>query len=125
MRIRACLGMASVLACALTACRGQPTALVGDMTCPEDDSNCEGVPPSFSAAVLPIIRSNCIGCHIGGGVAADRPLTTYAQVVKLERSTFNAVYSCVMPPAYDTVDQLTMAQRNTLLQWLACGAPDN
>ena len=122
---RACLSVTSVLACALTACHAQPMATTGDMTCPNVEYQCPSPAPSFSAQVQPIIDRNCNACHIKGGVADDRPLTTYAEVFKLHMSSLTAVYSCVMPPAADVVDQLSPSERETLLQWLGCGAPNN
>ncbi|MEO6951039.1 MAG: hypothetical protein ABI321_04425 [Polyangia bacterium] len=120
------LGVAFVLlAVLLPACRGQSMAIVGDMMCPSDSTSCAGAAPSYASDVAPLIESNCSGCHMAGGSAADRPLTSYDALFKLKGSAFTAVYGCVMPPADDAVDQLTPDQRTTLIQWLACGAPNN
>ena len=125
MKGRAHLSLASVFVCALTACHGQSMALVGDMTCPNVEYQCPSPAPSFSAQVQPIIDQHCNACHITGGAAPDRLLTTYAEVFKYWMPSFTAVYSCIMPPAADVVDQLSPSDRQTLLQWLACGAPNN
>ena len=113
------------LAGTLGSCHGQEVARVADMTCPSDGTNCVGAAPSYANDVAPIVSSNCNGCHSAGGTASDWPLATYDDVFKVKAAAFTAVYGCVMPPADDPVDQLTYAQRTTLIQWLACGAPKN
>lgn len=35
---------------------------------------------TYTANVKSIITSNCVSCHVAGGVASFRPLTTYEEV---------------------------------------------
>ena len=93
-------------------------------TCPRDlPQSCPSPEPSYATDVAPLIQAKCVQCHAPGGVASDRPLGTYAQVNTLKQDVLDQVYNCLMPeppqPALDETD------RQTLLGWLVCGAPDN
>ena len=97
-----------------------PTNLV----CPEAGA------PSFSGDVYPnVFVPFCNNCHAPGGVEANRPLTSYQLIYGTNgseaRSIFNQVFeSCLMPPAGAT-EPLTGVERQTLLDWFACGALDD
>ena len=85
---------------------------------------CPAVAPSFAAEVDPIIQGVCVTCHSPGGMEASRPLTTYAQITApVNKGTaFGQLLDCLMPPA-NAPKPLTPAERQTLLEWFACGAP--
>jgi len=102
------LDLASVMAC-------PPAA---PSSCPET--------PSYAKDIAPLIERACVPCHSSGGVAADRDLTTYANVVRLETTNFVQINGCVMPPADAGPDaSLSLQDRTELLQWFVCGSPDN
>ncbi len=95
----------------------------GAPTCPSDlPASCPSPTPSYQTDVEPILRSHCVGCHSPSGTAGYYE-TTYAQVAAQQSAVLDQVYDCLMPPA-DSL-QLTLAQRETLLAWLVCNAPDN
>lgn len=102
------------------ACTPPPSNLV----CPEAGA------PSFADDVYPnVFVPVCGNCHAPGGQEANRPLTSYQQIYGTNgngaREIFNQVFlSCLMPPSNAPVP-LTDTQRQTLLDWFACGAPDS
>lgn len=87
---------------------------------------CPDPPPSFASDAQPIINTYCLGCHSPGGEEANRPLVTYADVAKQNGSSgtiLNQVINCQMPPP--DAPALQPSERDTLLAWLVCGAPNN
>lgn len=102
---------------AAEACGGASAA------CPSDlPAACPATPPSFAGQVSPIVQRTCAQCHRPGGVAADRPLTSYAEITA-QRGVLDQVYGCRMPPS--SAPQLQPAERKALLEWLVCKAPEN
>lgn len=73
--------------------------------------------------MAPIINLRCVTCHSPGGQEASRPLQTYAQVYAERSAVLNQVYACNMPPT--TAAKPTEQERQALLAWLVCGAPQN
>ena len=109
--------MAALLA--MAACGG-----TAPRSCPSDlPAACPSTVPSFVHDVSPVFQSACVQCHRAGGSAAERPLTTYAQVASQRSAVLNQLYGCRMPPTDGT--SLTPAQRLAVLQWLVCHAPEN
>ena len=103
----------------------QPSAVA----CPD------GGGPSFEGDVLPIFRHVCDNCHAPDASEATVPfLTNYQQIrgpssgpsAGSEASAIRSQVfdNCSMPPATAPVP-LSDDQRQTLLVWLACGAPDS
>ena len=102
-----------------------------DCTPPPAVLSCpDGGGPSFAAQVYPqVFATVCANCHAPGGVEASTPLTNYQQIYGSHGSEaqeiFNQVFeSCLMPPS-DAPQPLTAAERQTLLDWFACGALDS
>ncbi|MEP7122242.1 MAG: hypothetical protein ABJE95_15080 [Byssovorax sp.] len=96
----------------------------GGASCPNDlPASCPVPAPKWGADVAPVIEARCAVCHAMGGVAADKPLTTYAEVFSRRGAILNQVHACKMPQAGST--QLTAAERAALQGWLVCGAPDD
>jgi len=92
--------------------------------CPNDlPESCPSPEPSFAADVAPVLQERCAPCHSPGGLAAERPLTSYASVHALRSPVLNQVYGCNMPPS--TAEPLAAGERDVLLAWLVCGAKDN
>jgi hypothetical protein len=108
------------LAALVMACGGPRTN--GD--CPNDlPPSCPSSAPSYQATVAPIINLRCVSCHSPGGQEASRPLLTYSQVYSERSAVLNQVYACNMPPV--TAAWPTEQEREALLTWLVCGAPQN
>jgi hypothetical protein len=79
--------------------------------------------PSYGATVAPLIATYCQPCHRPGGMSADKPFESYAQVHQLLPTIQIRVRSCWMPLA--CAAQPTAAERGEILQWLVCGSPNN
>jgi len=91
-------------------------------TCPNDLPNsCPSTAPSYRSDIVPILKADCIHCHSPTGVGGYSE-TTYADVYEQRSAILDQVYSCLMPPASYS---MAIQQRETLLAWLVCGAPDN
>jgi hypothetical protein len=99
------------------------------LTCPEAGA------PSFAGDVFPnVFGPVCDNCHAPGQIEASIPLTSYQQIYgptsgasagSEAREIFNQVFeSCLMPPS-DAPVPLGDDQRQTLLDWFACGALDS
>ncbi len=118
--MRAERGLLLAALCALGGC-SQPR------NCPPFEIPlCPAPPPSFAVDAQPIFAAYCLDCHSPGGREANRPLVTYDDVAKQNGSSgtiLNMVINCQMPPG--DAPQLPPAERDTLLAWLVCGAPNN
>ena len=98
--------------------------MVSDASCPDDlPSGCSDAAPSFQREVFPIISRRCSTCHRAGGIEPSRPYTNYDQVSVQAHDVLIQVYGCKMPPS--CVAQPTSDEREALLQWLVCRAPNN
>jgi hypothetical protein len=117
---------ASLLSSLATGC--SPGAAGGDQSCPLVASDCPATPPSWKADVAPLIAQYCWMCHGDGGV--EQPsvdLSNYAGVYKNRFEVLSQVYHCQMPnaDASPPPPQLSSAQRETIVAWAACNAPNN
>ncbi len=112
---------------AVGGCHQQAAAV----SCPAApvDPPCPDVMPSFAQDVYPnVFAQVCVRCHAPGGEEASNPLTTYQQIygtggVEAREIYFQVFQSCLMPPS-NAPEQLTDVQRQKLLDWFGCGAPD-
>ena len=86
-------------------------------------ASCPPTPPSYATDVSPIVFQYCESCHAPGKSQSGKPLDTYASVTSLSAKVQSKVNDCSMPPSGSP--QPTAAERDTLLGWLACGAPNN
>jgi uncharacterized membrane protein len=102
----------------LAACGGSES-----VNCPNLSTNCPSPAPSYANDVRPILNARCTTCHSPGGQEAVRDFTTYAGVFAQRQPMLTQVYSCRMPPAGNA--QPTTQERQTLVAWLVCGAPNN
>jgi hypothetical protein len=109
-------------------CTAQPMATQVDafvaLSCANDlPTACPSTIPSWKTSVQPLIAQQCGSCHTQNGSDATRPFDTYAQVSREPGAMLDQIFACTMPPALDTV--LQPSERQTLLTWLVCGAPEN
>jgi hypothetical protein len=82
--------------------------------------------PSYSTEIAPLVQRTCLPCHSSGGVAADRDLSNYRNLVRLETTNLVQVNGCIMPPPDAGADAaLSLDERVELLQWFVCGSPNN
>jgi hypothetical protein len=90
-------------------------------TCPTDvPETCVQPSPTFTADVLPILNQRCSSCHVpDSGVW---PLDTYTHVADWQASLVYDILNCTMPPA--DAGTLPANERDTILNWVACGAPE-
>jgi hypothetical protein len=78
--------------------------------------------PSFANDIFPMLQRDCNGpCHVQGGIAW--PLTGYQDVSDWSFLIQAQVDQCEMPPV--DAGALPPADRKALLDWIACGSPNN
>ncbi len=104
-----------------------PDAPLGDAnldtatTCDRTLPDCPAKPPSYSGQVGAIFTDRCVGCHYTGSKIARTDLSSYAKIHAVRGSVLTQVFGCLMP----SDEPLQTAQRRAILEWLACGAPDD
>ena len=98
---------------------------VAEGACPRDlPAGCESPVPSWMNVVQPIIAQRCNACHgVVGVEQAAFDFSTYEGVRKAFGSVLNSVYGCLMPPP--DAGALTPEERQAVLGWLVCSAPNN
>jgi uncharacterized membrane protein len=95
----------------------------GGSSCPNDlPAACPANAAGYTATIAPLLAERCVACHSPGGTSAHY-LQTYAEVSNLAGPVLDQVYACRMPPA--DYPALTETERQDLLGWLVCGAPDD
>ena len=99
----------------------------------DDDDDDDGSPPTYWADIKPILNEECIGCHVGGGIAPFA-LSTYGSASTFGFSIRSATQTRYMPPS--TIDNsgacntwtdarwLTDAEITTIDEWVAAGFPE-
>ena len=102
----------------------------GGASCPSLDNDCPASVPSWSKQVEEIATLTCFvsACHGPQGKAGPKfVMTNYAGLVGLRTTAITQVNSCAMPNADAGVPEPTLdpSDRQALLSWLVCGAPDN
>jgi len=113
--MRATFGFLSVVA----ACSNGPPP-TGNDNCPSVSESCPSPPPSWMKDVQPLIQGYCATCHRPGGTGQTNDLTTYANVYDQRTEVLLQVYTCKMP-----LSPLSEAQRETIVAWVECAAPNN
>ena len=92
----------------------------------EMEDLCEGIEPSYSNDIAPIISATCAisGCHVEGFANGD--FTSY-DGVNARASVINrrAVVQRNMPPSNSRGPDLNDAQRQLINCWIENGALDN
>ncbi len=113
-----------VSACSTGTTGGEPT----DPGCAGLSTTGPATPPSWQGDVQPLIATYCLTCHSDGGVAPSTfDYTSYAGVFKNRAEMLTQIYQCLMPltDASPPAAQPSLADRQTIVSWLVCGAPDN
>ena len=98
----------------------------GAAGCPNDLPTCPdpSAAPSYQTEVAPIIETSCLACHgPGGAEQGSHDLSIYDSLYPQRTDVLTQVYNCRMPPG--GVAPLSADDRQTLLTWLVCGAPNN
>jgi uncharacterized membrane protein len=124
----------SLLACSSDASSASPTSGVdaatdnGPFVCPSNDmpKTCPSPAPSWAKDVEPIFAGHCWTCHAGSGITTSGSgldLGSYQSIYEARTTALSQVYSCRMPPSGQP--QLAPADRQTLLSWFVCGAPND
>jgi hypothetical protein len=95
--------------------------------CPSDlppDDDCTTASPIYDD-VAPIFAARCAICHRPGGYTTKYQFDTYAHIVSnmANLQALTQIYTCRMPPS--CAPNLHPDERQTLLKWLVCGAPEN
>jgi mono/diheme cytochrome c family protein len=102
----------------LSACAPAETG-----ACPNDlPAGCPPDAPGYAATIAPLLAEHCVSCHGPGGVSAEKPLGTWADVSARKGAVLDQVYACKMPQPPAT---LPAEARAALLGWLVCGAPND
>jgi len=73
--------------------------------------------------VAPIISERCLSCHFAGNTLSSVVLSDQARVHAQRSSALTQVYRCNMPPS--DAPALTDEERQALLRYFVCDAPDN
>jgi hypothetical protein len=85
--------------------------------CPQDvPSTCPALVPAYTD-VSPILLQYCAFCHQPGRYVPD--ITRYDTTYAARESIFTTLATCTMPTPWPTA-----VERQTLLAWLMCGAPN-
>jgi uncharacterized membrane protein len=86
-------------------------------------SDCDAAAPSYATAIAPIVEARCLNCHFAGNHNSSVVLETQSELKGQRGLVETQVYRCQMPPSDGGA--LSTSDRNQLLKWLVCGAPDN
>jgi hypothetical protein len=118
------LTMAGCTYCQMTP--GSEECPIGDpvANCPNDlPASCVMPIPSYATTVSPIFNAYCTTCHSPGGQESSFPLQTYDEIYSIRGEVLDQIYSCRMPLSGEPAP--TTDERQALLMWLVCGAPEN
>ncbi len=102
---------------------GAGGSTAGGGACPSDlPASCPPDAAGYKATIAPLITAKCGVCHSVGGPSVHY-LQSYDEVYALRGAVLDQVYACKMPPV--GYPPLTSTERQELLGWLVCGAPDD
>jgi uncharacterized membrane protein len=82
---------------------------------------CPDAAPSFANQIGPLIRTHCTICH-GPGQQVPT-LQSYTDIMTAQQRIFSQIHACLMPPPPLTPP--TSDERQAIMEWLVCRAPDN
>ena len=91
-----------------------------------DASSCINPTPSYTNDIAPLLDRACnTTCHAPG--VGPWPLTNYQDVYDWQTIIFGDIQTCKMPPldAGAGNGNLSDLERAKILDWIACGTPNN
>jgi hypothetical protein len=100
-----------------------PADAGADAACTRTLPACSPTPPSYQQSVAPLIQRLCVPCHFPGNTLSSLDFSDYAGVHANYGAMLNQLYACNMPPS--DAGQPSVDERELLLTWLVCRAPDN
>lgn len=91
------------------------------------ESACDTLAVTFSGTVMPIIQTNCAGCHSGGSPNGGIKLTNYAEIetVAATGQLLGTIRHLTGYPAMPPTGQLTDCQISQINKWITNGKPNN
>lgn len=91
------------------------------------DSNCDSLNVTFSGTVMPIIQTNCAGCHSGSSPSGGISLTGYTGVETIASTgqLMGTIKHLTGYPAMPPSGQLTDCQIAQINKWITNGKPNN
>lgn len=94
--------------------------------CPQlDASACQSPAPSYANDIAPLLDRDCNDtCH-SPDANGPWPLTDHQDIVDWTDLIVRDTENCTMPPADAGTGALTPDERTMLIDWFACGAPNN
>lgn len=98
-----------------------------DGACPANlpsDADCSSTTPSYKTDIAPLVSARCLECHYEGNGLSGVSLTTQMELSATSSLALTKVYRCEMPPS-DQAQPLSESERQLLMRYLVCGAPDN
>jgi hypothetical protein len=106
----------------IASCASDPATT--DSSCPNDLPTCANDAPSYKDDIAPIFERRCFECHADAGSAASaKNFSDYDHVFAQRSAILNNVYACKMPKK--PAAPLAPEDRQKLLLWLKCNAPNN
>jgi hypothetical protein len=103
----------------VTGCSGSSSP------CSNPPSTCPSSVPSFQRDVNSIIVGSCLPCHDPTtGIHEPPALNGYAAISSAAGPSLDQISRCLMPPT-DGGFALAAADRQSLMTWYVCGAPNN
>lgn len=102
-------------------------------------ASCDSNQFKFSANILPLLRTNCTGCHSGNNPPSGVDLTTYTNVKALTTNGlnsllygvvahlqgYNAMPKCPDPANPNTSRKLPDCEIAQIRKWIQAGVPNN
>lgn len=92
--------------------------------CPILSYDCPAELPSYANVVGPLFDAHCNQCHNGAEPTGPWPLKNPIDIGDWSLSIKADLEDCLMPPP-DSKAPLSDADRQTMHDWLSCGAPNN
>lgn len=117
-------GLALLVPVTLAACSSAEVSDVRKtqtVCAPTAPSECPNPAPRY-ADVAPIFEQRCASCH-NGAKDAPWPLDTYGHVADWATVVRDELLQCLMPPE-DSGVEMPPEERQAILVWVRCGAPE-
>lgn len=91
-------------------------------------STCDTSVFSFTAAIQPIMQTNCVGCHSGSLLSGGVDLSTYngVKTVAVDGRLYGAItHASGYVPMPQNAAMLSDCNISQIARWIAAGAPNN